>query len=254
MIVRTEAVVLRSIEYGETSRIVTLQTRRGGKVAVLARGARTVKSRFGSCLQPMAYIQAVYYHKAGRSLQTLSECSHVRAFHRIARDLEKMTLGLRIVELAGALLEEEDDPDVFDLLVDVLGSLNDADRGAAHLLPYFQLKLAAALGFDPGFERGAVAGLPEEGGFFLLDTGEIRSGGSPVASGMRGSRVALRALAICSRAEVRHALNLALSPNELRELETLVERFFRFHVGAVYPSRSSRVVTQILSDVRNPAS
>lgn len=249
MIVRTEAVVLRSIEYGETSRIVTLHTRHRGKVSVLARGARTVKSRYGSCLQPMAHIQAVYYYKPSRSLQTLSECSHVRAFYRIGRDLEKMTHGLRIVELAGGLLEEDENPDLFDLLVDVLGALNDADRGAANLLPYFQMKLASALGFRPGFTREAVAGLPDDGGILALDTGEIHATSVPVPSGVRGTKAALRALAICSRADVNHVLNLDLSSVERREVDRLIESFFRYHVASAYPSRSSRVITQLLSSL-----
>ncbi|MEL6615154.1 MAG: DNA repair protein RecO, partial [Bacteroidota bacterium] len=70
MIVRTDAVVLRTLDFRETSRIVTLLTRQHGITGVVANGARRTKSVFGSTLQPTAYLQVVYYYKPGRGLQT----------------------------------------------------------------------------------------------------------------------------------------------------------------------------------------
>ena len=58
-VVHTEAIVLRTIDYSETSRIVTLFTRELGKTGIMAKGARAAKSRFGSTLQPMNRIAAV---------------------------------------------------------------------------------------------------------------------------------------------------------------------------------------------------
>lgn len=69
MIIRTDAVVLRGMDYGETSRILTLFTRRHGIIGAIAKGVRRPGSRFGSTLQPLSVIQAVYYYKAERDLQ-----------------------------------------------------------------------------------------------------------------------------------------------------------------------------------------
>lgn len=254
MIIRTEAIVLRSLEYGETSRIVTLYTRHRGKVAVMARGARARKSRFGSTLQPMSYIQVVYYYKPTRDLQTLSESSHVRPFNDIGRNLEKMTVGLRIVEVASSLLEEEQNPEIFALLLQVLTALNDAPSASRNLLPFFQMKLAVALGFEPGFTRASVAGLPDEGGVLSLDTGAIFSGEAMVPSGRRASRAALRAFAICTRAEAGPALALNLSDAERSEVASLIESYYRHHLGASYPLRSTRVLDQLLAGLQPPKS
>ena len=102
-IIRTDAIVLRGLDYGETSRIVTLFTRERGKMSVMAKGARKTKSKFGSTLQPMSHVEVVFYYKPTRTLQILSESSHVRAFHDLQRSLEKITLGLRVVELVVVL-------------------------------------------------------------------------------------------------------------------------------------------------------
>ena len=145
MIVRTEAVVLRRMDYGETSQIVTLFTREKGRLAVMAKGARLPKSRFGSSLQPMSYMQAVLYYKASRGLQTLTESAHVQHFARIGHSLEKLSVGQRVMELTYALLhEEEANPLVFNLLVETLYQLN-RRRGAGDQL--------ASLAFNSGWPR-----------------------------------------------------------------------------------------------------
>ena len=248
MIVRTEAIVLRSLDYGETSQIVTLFTREKGRVAVMAKGARLPKSRFGSSLQPMSYAQVVLYYKPTRGLQTLTESTHVHLFPRIGRDLEKLSTGLRLTELVYALLhEEEANPLVFNLLLDTLRRLNEADVRVANLLLYFQLRLAAALGFAPAIDRTSVEALSEEGGLLALDQGAILSAHAAAQrAGLRASRTALRAFAILARADPATITRMRLAPNAYAEVETLIEAYLRYHVQDAYPSRGRRVTGQLL--------
>ncbi len=88
MIVRTDAVVLRAFDYGETSRIATVLTRHHGVIGVLAKGARRPTSRFGATLQPGAYVELVYYFRESRGLQTLKESAHVTRFPGLTADLD----------------------------------------------------------------------------------------------------------------------------------------------------------------------
>ena len=74
MIIRTEAIVLRTMKYRETSRIATLYTKERGKVSVIAKGARDGKSRMGGALQPMNHVVALVYMKESRDLQLLTQC------------------------------------------------------------------------------------------------------------------------------------------------------------------------------------
>ena len=246
MIFRTEAVVLRSMEYGETSRIVTLFTRERGKISVLARGARLLKSRFGSTLQPMSYTQVVFYHKPTRTLQTLTESSHVQPFNGIGRDLEKISVGLRIVELVKALLEEEQEhQQVFGLLLEVLDRLDRAEAHAENLWPFFQLRLAMILGFAPDVDKAAVEALGEEGGLLTLDDGAIAPANSARA-GRRASRTALRAYAVFARADLDAVMRMELAPDVRREVHGLIEAFLRYHVEDAYPGRSDAIFDQLL--------
>lgn len=246
MIVRTDAVILRTLDYGETSQIVTLYTRQHGRVTVIAKGSRRPKSRYGSALQPMAYVQVVYYYKPGRGLQTLKESAHVRVLHGLGRDVAKITVGLRIVELVRALTEdEEQNALLFNVLVQSLLALDAAAERAANVLPYFQLRLAAVLGFSPDLQREAVQALGDDGGVLALDSGAIAPPGSAPKAGVRASRAALRAFAIFARADLATVLRMTLADDLRTEVEHLVDAFLRHHAEDAYPHRVSKVAEQM---------
>ena len=129
MIVKTEAIILRSINYGETSKIVTLYTRQLGTIAVMAKGSRNPKSKFGSSLQPMSHVQVVFYYKPSRNVHTLSESTHSTLFRRTCRELERMAVGVQIIESVRVLLPHpEPDEMAFDMLVEVLTRLDTVEE------------------------------------------------------------------------------------------------------------------------------
>lgn len=247
MIVRTDAVVLRAFDYSETSTIATLLTRRDGVISVLARGARRPKSRFGATLQPMAYIQIVYYVKEGRTLQTLKEASHVHRFPDLTTDLDRVTVGLRMVELVRAMLHEGDSqPMVLKLLVQALTWLNHAEDRITNTLPWFQLRLATLLGFAPDVQKHDLDNIDEDGGFLLLGSGGTATSTTGVDS-MKASRAALRAFAIFARTELDTAGRMNLDDGCRREVETLVDAYLRHHIEGTYPDRVRTVAAQLES-------
>ena len=249
MIVRTEAVVLKSLDYGETSQIVTLFTREKGRLAVMAKGARRTKSKFGATLQPMAYTQVVFYHRDTRGLQTLSESAHLEPLLGIRRDLQKITLGLRIVELVYALTEEEDpQPSVFRLLAGALRTLDAATARPANVLPYFQLRFAGALGFAPAFEKGDVEALPGEGGVLALGSGHLHPADEAPKAGQRASRAALRAFAVFARADLADVMRMDLTPAHRREVQALADDYLRYHVEDAFPDRGAKVTAHLFTE------
>ncbi|HYE97135.1 MAG TPA: DNA repair protein RecO [Rubricoccaceae bacterium] len=253
MIVRTDAVVLRALDYSETSRIVTLLTRKHGIVSALARGARRPTSRFGSTLQPMACVEVVYYHKEGRSLQTLKEAAHLRRFDRLTGDLDRVTRGLRMVELTRALLSEgEAHPPVFLLLVQALTALDAAEARAENVLPWFQLRLAYLLGFAPDVRKEDVLDLGEDGGTLRLSTGVVGPPVDPGREGVRATRAALRAFAVFARADLDTALRMRLSAPLRAETEALADLWLRHHAETL-PERVRRVAEQMSEGLREPA-
>lgn len=244
-ILRTDAVVLRSTDYGETSRIVNLLTRDHGRVGVMARGARSPKSRYGSTLEPMSWIQAVIHYRPGRDLQTLSESSHVEVFSNIGRSLERLGIGVRTIELTGALMQSgQPSPSVLKHQVDTLRLLNTSDR-VDNLWPIFAMRLAAILGFSPSFTRERVERLPSEGGWLRLDGGQVEDHRPAGGQSVQASRSALRAFAICTRAEPGVAMRMNMDARTAGEVNRLVDAFIEYHVEDSFPHRTARVLGQL---------
>ena len=249
MIVRTDAVVLHAFDYGETSKIVRLLTRQHGVIGVMARGARRPTSTFGSTLQPTSYVQAVYYHRPQRGLQTLKETSHAVRFKRLTADLERLTLGLRVVEVARSVVEEgEAHPLALDLVAGALVHVDEAEESAANAVPWLQLHLASLLGFAPDVQRDDVLALGDDGGRLQLQRGAVVPAGA--SDGIRASRAALRAFAVLARTGLDVAGRMRLEDGVRREVENLTDAYLRVHTESSYPDRVRGVADQMEARLR----
>jgi len=231
------------MEYGESSRIATLFTVDFGKMAVLARGSRNPKSKFGSTLEVLSYIESVIYVKPSRDLQSISEASFIRSFPSIRESLEDIETGLRMMELTNAFMQDGDpNREVFSLLVSTLTALGTSTQNRRNILPYFQIQIAAILGFAPGFDKGDLENLSGMFGALELESGVIGDESMP---GHRASRSALRAFAILARASLSNVLHMTLNDTERREVEELVSAYLNYHFEEAYPHKSERVFARL---------
>ncbi|MEO7965284.1 MAG: DNA repair protein RecO [Gemmatimonadaceae bacterium] len=152
----TDAVVLHSFDYLETSRIFRFATRDAGVISVLARGARTSKRRFGTALDLFASGVAQVNTRPGRDLQQLAGFDLADARHAIALDLERFAAASAIAELALRFASAEEGGSFFDVL---LASLDDIARAPSDAATDAGLasawRLVAALGFAPALRHCA---------------------------------------------------------------------------------------------------
>jgi DNA repair protein RecO (recombination protein O) len=161
MIVATEAVVVKTLKYRETSRIVTLYSREYGKFPVIAKGARERNNRFGSALNLLSCVHAVVYRKENRDLQLLSQCDVIDSFRHISEDMERLAAGLGVVELIDAVTHaEEENAPLFGLLVHTLKTIDTAPRNVVNALYAFEVRLLDILGFRPNFLTCFHCGTP----------------------------------------------------------------------------------------------
>ena len=247
-IFRTEAIVLRNMDYRETSQIVTLFTREMGKITVLAKGARQAKSQFGATLQPMSHIQAVIYHKPTRDIQTLGETAHLTLFSGLRAGLEKLTIGLQIVELVHAVVQvEEVNEPVYALLFETLFWLDQADIHVENIWPFFQIQVASSLGFQPYIQKSDVESITDKHGFFALETGAVHPYIVTGVQARKVSRSALRAFAVLAKTNMETAMRMSMSNAVLHEVAMLVDSYLRFHLDDALPSRSDKVIAQLFN-------
>jgi len=98
-IIKTEALIIRVMDYLESSRIVTCYSGDHGKISLLAKGARRAKSRFGGALDILQHVSIVYYQKETRELQTLSQAEIIYSFQSFQENLQRLAYGLAVAEL-----------------------------------------------------------------------------------------------------------------------------------------------------------
>jgi len=159
MITKTEAVVLKSMNYRDSSKIVTFYTRRFGKVKCIAKGARQMKSRFGAGLEPITNVSLVLYKKEHRDLQLVSQCDAIKTYKSIHSDLERMAVALSVLELVNQLVHEEEGNDaLYLLLVETLDEIERARRNFVNLFFAFEIRCASLFGFSPGLGTCSVCG------------------------------------------------------------------------------------------------
>ncbi len=152
-IIKTEAIVLRSIKYSETSKIVTFYTKELGRVGAIVKGVRKREGKHGSILEPMSYLQLVLYMKESREVQTVGQYDIIKSFHHISTDLEKISVGLSLLEIVNAITHElEQNESLFNLLQECLVQVDDKTLIPSLIYFYFQVKLVELLGFAPVFD------------------------------------------------------------------------------------------------------
>ncbi|HEY2853159.1 MAG TPA: DNA repair protein RecO [Gemmatimonadaceae bacterium] len=149
----TDAIVLHSFDYLESSRILRLVTREVGVRSVLARGARRSSRRFGSALDLFAEGSAELHVKPGRDLDTLGRFDVERARPAIGMELSRFTGAAVIAELTLRFGRDGADPELFDVTAAALDDLSAA--GAAETREATiggAWRIVAALGFAPGID------------------------------------------------------------------------------------------------------
>jgi DNA repair protein RecO (recombination protein O) len=157
--VKTEAIVLRSLRYGEADRILHLYTPGRGRVGAIAKGVRRARSRFGGRLEPFSHV-ALVLHEGRSDLLTVTSADTVAPHARLRSDAGTLDAAARACDAVARLFEtSEPHPEVFNLLRSEL-MLLDADHGRAthHNQLAFRLKLLLAAGLAPQLAACASCG------------------------------------------------------------------------------------------------
>jgi DNA repair protein RecO (recombination protein O) len=165
-LVSTPAIVISSLRYSETSKIVRLATREHGVQSVIAKGALRPKSRFGAALQLLSEGQAHFVLKENRELHLLTGFDLRRLHVGLATDLERYSVACALAEVMLRFAPPDPHPDSFDLLLSALEDLEEAPASGVDALGYRLLwQMVSVLGFEPALDQCVVDGtpLPEAG-------------------------------------------------------------------------------------------
>jgi DNA repair protein RecO (recombination protein O) len=158
-IIKTEAMVLTKMDYGDTSKIVSLYTKDYGKLSAIIKGGRSPKSKIGLMVDPLNHIQVVFYKKDSRELQLISSADLITHFTLIKEDLEKLKYSHAVLELLKNLtVDHEVNEKLFKGVIRILNLINSDSELPIILFGRFFMFFLAELGYQIQLEQCAVCG------------------------------------------------------------------------------------------------
>ena len=261
-LVKTEAVVLRSVKYRETSRIVTFYTLEFGKLKGIAKGVRRGGKVLAAVLEPMSYVSLVVYKKEKRDIQFISQCDLLDYFRGIRESLDKIMTGLSVVELTDMLTKEGDkNPQFFRMTAAVLSSLDRAKRNYRNYLYAFEIYLAATMGFRPDFNScvscGAklvIPGVRSTQIDFRLDRGGALCKSCITGAG-QGLKISVSAFQVMKTLAAMKNFtgiqNIGIGEKPEKEIERFLWDYLNYHFGGIRKLRSQAVLSRLQHRVKN---
>jgi DNA repair protein RecO (recombination protein O) len=157
---KTLAIVLKTVEFSETSLVVSLFTQDFGKISALAKGARRPKGPFENALDLLAICRVLFLRKSSGSLDLLTEAKLERRFRAAARSLPALHAGYYVAELLRDLTDDHDPhPELFELAKETLAGL-DENRDPTTSVLRFELGALRELGHLPALDHCTNCGTP----------------------------------------------------------------------------------------------
>lgn len=222
-----EALVVRTVEFGEADVIVTLVTEPVGKVSAIVRGARRGSKRVGGALEPVHTLYAMLEDKGGE-LATVKEARVVRARSRVTSNLDALeAAGVALRWARHTFPPRTPEPEGWRVLVELLDTLEEGTLPPQRALAAAGLAMLSALGFALELERCVVCGRecppgkascvnPARGGLVCRACGgastvilpEVRAAARALAAGQPGDvsdEAASKLLELVDRAMAAHA-------------------------------------------------
>ena len=233
-ILKTEAIVLKSFDFRETSRIATFFTKDYGRVSGILKGIRKDPRKFGSSLDRFSVNDIVYYQYRNSDLHLISHCDMRNYFYPIRQDLQRSLAAHHILELVGVVMpSEEKNTKVYQLMLDFFSDL-EKTTDVSKLVHLFQIKILSLSGFKPHLDtclrchkiiEGKARFSLKDGGLICLDCSVSDTAVHLISPG------AVASILFVEKNDWTKCLVLKLTENTKQELKYVLNNFLVFHLG-----------------------
>nr|WP_314770680.1 DNA repair protein RecO [uncultured Peptostreptococcus sp.] len=157
IVLDTQGIVLRAVKYRDKDLILTIFTRKYGKVSAIAKGAQGQKSRFLSASQLFSYNN--YNLRKQKDMFTLYQADNIKSFYNISMDFESFSYASFIIKLVEAnIVEGQPNNRLFELLAQTLFLYSEKIDNKNLVLDAFLLKFVDYMGYRPNLDRCTICG------------------------------------------------------------------------------------------------
>src|SRR6266704_2742234 len=258
-LLKTAGIVLKSRKWGEADRIVTFFTLKYGKIRGVARGARRMKSRFGSALEPFVHCDLDLYEKHGDSLYRISQADIRKSFYTLRDSLETISASARLANLAGAITADGDAvPRIFHALLEGFRAIQGReDPGLTAAL--YELEVLRFAGYLPHLDRCNVCQGRASGGAWYFSS---RAGGTVCTACVKREPARCPAVSPACLAFFRQVLRmdparlprLKASASLRNELHEVIELYVDNVAGRRLPRAHAMLAAEPTASYRRAAS
>lgn len=168
----TTGIILNRTDYGEADRILTLLTPDYGKLRVLAKGVRRVKSKMAGGIELFSISQLGFIKGRGE-LSTLTSTRLEKHYRNIAKDLDRTMVGYDMIKRLDRATEEAAEREFFDILQHVFEALDDKNISLPVVQLWFVMQLLEAAGRSPNLVTDVTGAKLEIDGSYGFNSEEM---------------------------------------------------------------------------------
>lgn len=173
MLEKLQGVVIKTQDYKETHKIITIFSDKLGKFSALARGAKKPKSRMAAATQPFIYAEYLVYVRKGNGLGTIQQASITHSMRQIREDIEKNAYASYVLELTDKIAENKKPyPYIYNELYHTLKWIAEHDEYVIPAMMY-ELKLYDIGGFAPVLNKCVSCGSTHLPYYFSVNQGGV---------------------------------------------------------------------------------
>jgi DNA repair protein RecO (recombination protein O) len=243
----TDAIVLQTLSYSNSSLIARLYTREQGQVSVMAKGARRAQNPTGALLEPLNILQVSYAFRENRSIQTLTEASAQQVFPRIRENMSKLTLSLAMAEILDKTSQNLDpNPILYRLITEVIRQMNEPEDIHWQLFWFFLMQLAIRSGFKPDVSRCHLCDSPLTQGVLHTGTGML---GCTECMGDGDIRLNIKQLQVLRKLQKIHLADsgqIHTNPPEQQGVTLFLLKFLQYHMDGMEKVKSLKMLDKLV--------
>jgi DNA repair protein RecO (recombination protein O) len=217
---KAEAIVIKSINLREADKIITFFSKEHGKIQGVAKGIRKIKTKYSGKLELFNRVRVIFFQKNQQPLWRITQADVVEVLPRLQHDFNKIIGASYVAEMLNTLFAEHDatHPAVYPLVWETLRTLAACEH-VRNILPAFEIKLLAHLGYAPVLDRCTRCGTPHL--MPQTPTGREQDAPPPRPAGSVGFSSATGGV-LCPRCNAQCTESAALSPASLSILRQLL--------------------------------
>lgn len=243
-LIKTQGIVLKYINLGESDKIITLLTDKLGKVDVVAHGAKSHKSKFMASTQPFCYGEYILYK--GKSLYTLSQSSINESFQTILMDFDKLIYSSYILELIDNLTEKDAKSiSLLALLLKTLYIITHDEVNIEIIILVVEFKAIALSGYLPQLKYCLHCKCEVIEGYFSIKNGGVICNHccNTIHSDYKVDAIEIKYLQTIKNIKLEDLNKFSYDPEKIEYIKLIMKNYIMYHCDRKF--KSLNIINQL---------